>query len=182
MEQGLRRGERIELRGFGAFRVGSYEAYEGRKPRTAEAIHVAPRRTPASTTRSRRSRPAAQPWRAGVSSATTIALVRSCSKSICLPVRPSLHQAGWWMGPRPTPDRRTDTPPRPAAHCLLLRKQRSGLTRRRNLSPNHIRDVRKVGHNRNLCSTGHAPVNAAQLNLWMEPWQLGIGTNPIVAP
>jgi len=46
MEQSLRRGERIELRGFGTFQVRSYKGYAGRNPKTGEAIQVAPKRTP----------------------------------------------------------------------------------------------------------------------------------------
>ena len=46
MEQSLRRGERIEIRGFGMFQVRSYKGYEGRNPQTGEAIHVAPKRLP----------------------------------------------------------------------------------------------------------------------------------------
>ena len=46
MEQSLRRGERIEIRGFGTFQVRSYKGYAGRNPKTGEAIQVAPKRTP----------------------------------------------------------------------------------------------------------------------------------------
>jgi integration host factor subunit beta len=46
MEQSLRRGERIEIRGFGTFQIRSYKGYEGRNPKTGEAIQVAPKRLP----------------------------------------------------------------------------------------------------------------------------------------
>ena len=46
MEQSLRRGERIELRGFGTFQVRSYKGFEGRNPKTGEAIQVGPKRLP----------------------------------------------------------------------------------------------------------------------------------------
>jgi integration host factor subunit beta len=46
MEQSLRRGERIEIRGFGTFQVRSYKGFEGRNPKTGEAIQVAPKRMP----------------------------------------------------------------------------------------------------------------------------------------
>ena len=46
LEQSLRRGERIEIRGFGTFQVRSYKGYEGRNPKTGEAIQVAPKRLP----------------------------------------------------------------------------------------------------------------------------------------
>jgi len=46
MEQALRQGERIEIRGFGSFEVREYKAYEGRNPRTGEPVHVRPKRLP----------------------------------------------------------------------------------------------------------------------------------------
>jgi integration host factor subunit beta len=46
MEQSLRRGERIEIRGFGTFQVRSYKGYEGRNPKTGNVVHVAPKRLP----------------------------------------------------------------------------------------------------------------------------------------
>jgi len=46
LEQSMRRGERVEIRGFGTFQVRSYKGYAGRNPKTGEAIQVAPKRTP----------------------------------------------------------------------------------------------------------------------------------------
>jgi integration host factor subunit beta len=46
MEASLRRGERIEIRGFGSFEIRSYRAYEGRNPRTGSAVNVKPKRLP----------------------------------------------------------------------------------------------------------------------------------------
>jgi integration host factor subunit beta len=46
MESALRRGERIEIRGFGSFEIRSYRAYEGRNPRTGSAVSVKPKRLP----------------------------------------------------------------------------------------------------------------------------------------
>src|SRR4051812_17947058 len=46
MEASLRRGERIEIRGFGSFEIRSYRAYEGRNPRTGSAVSVKPKRLP----------------------------------------------------------------------------------------------------------------------------------------
>jgi integration host factor subunit beta len=46
MEQSLRRGERIESRGFGSFEIRSYRSYEGRNPRTGNAVSVKPKRLP----------------------------------------------------------------------------------------------------------------------------------------
>jgi integration host factor subunit beta len=46
MEQSLRQGERIEIRGFGTFQVRRYKGYQGRNPRTGEPVEVAPKRLP----------------------------------------------------------------------------------------------------------------------------------------
>ena len=40
MEDALVRGDRIEIRGFGSFRVKHYAAYTGRNPRTGDQIAV----------------------------------------------------------------------------------------------------------------------------------------------
>lgn len=37
---------RVEIRGFGAFSVRTYDAYEGRNPKTGEKIQVPPKRLP----------------------------------------------------------------------------------------------------------------------------------------
>jgi integration host factor subunit beta len=46
MEEALRRGERIEIRGFGSFEVRRYKAYQGRNPRTGEGVDVREKRLP----------------------------------------------------------------------------------------------------------------------------------------
>jgi len=46
MEQSLLQGERIEIRGFGTFKVRSYKGYKGRNPRTGTPVEVAPKRLP----------------------------------------------------------------------------------------------------------------------------------------
>jgi integration host factor subunit beta len=46
MEQALRRGDRIEIRGFGSFEIREYKSYDGRNPRTGETVHVRPKRLP----------------------------------------------------------------------------------------------------------------------------------------
>jgi integration host factor subunit beta len=46
MVDALRRGEGIEIRGFGSFTVREYKQYEGRNPRTGDPVHVAPKRLP----------------------------------------------------------------------------------------------------------------------------------------
>ncbi len=40
MVEALTRGERIEIRGFGSFRVKVRRAREGRNPKTGEAVHI----------------------------------------------------------------------------------------------------------------------------------------------
>ena len=47
MVEALRRGERVELRGFGAFSVKLREARQGRNPRTGAVIAVAKKAWPA---------------------------------------------------------------------------------------------------------------------------------------
>jgi integration host factor subunit beta len=42
----LCKGDRVEIRGFGAFTVREYKAYEGRNPKTGEKITVPPKRLP----------------------------------------------------------------------------------------------------------------------------------------
>jgi len=42
----LAKGDRVELRGFGAFSVKSRPARTGRNPRTGEAVSVAPKHVP----------------------------------------------------------------------------------------------------------------------------------------
>ncbi len=46
MEVALKRGERIEIRGFGSFEIRHYKAYEGRNPRTGTKVEVRPKRLP----------------------------------------------------------------------------------------------------------------------------------------
>ncbi len=46
MVDALRRGDGIEIRGFGSFTVRQYKSYEGRNPRTGDAVHVSPKRLP----------------------------------------------------------------------------------------------------------------------------------------
>jgi integration host factor subunit beta len=44
MVEALKRGEGIEIRGFGSFTIRQYKAYEGRNPRTGETVQVKPKR------------------------------------------------------------------------------------------------------------------------------------------
>lgn len=46
MTAAMVRGERIELRGFGAFQVKTYAAYTGRNPKTGQKIDVAAKKLP----------------------------------------------------------------------------------------------------------------------------------------
>jgi len=46
LEQSLKRGERIEIRGFGSFEIRNYRAYQGRNPRTGSQVAVKPKRLP----------------------------------------------------------------------------------------------------------------------------------------
>jgi integration host factor subunit beta len=46
MVKALRRGDRVELRGFGAFSVKLREAHTGRNPRTGDVVAVAKKAIP----------------------------------------------------------------------------------------------------------------------------------------
>lgn len=46
MIDALMREERIEIRGFGSFEIRHYKGYQGRNPRTGEAVEVEPKRLP----------------------------------------------------------------------------------------------------------------------------------------
>lgn len=42
----LRKGDRIEIRGFGSFSVREYGAYTGKNPRTGEKVQVGEKKLP----------------------------------------------------------------------------------------------------------------------------------------
>lgn len=46
MTESLKRGEGIEIRGFGSFTVRPYKSYTGRNPRTGQAVDVPSKRLP----------------------------------------------------------------------------------------------------------------------------------------
>jgi len=46
MKEALINGDKVEIRGFGTFKVKSYDSYEGRNPRTGEKIKVMPKKLP----------------------------------------------------------------------------------------------------------------------------------------
>ncbi len=39
-------GDRVEIRGFGSFKVKDYEGYNGRNPKTGNSVKVKPKRLP----------------------------------------------------------------------------------------------------------------------------------------
>ena len=46
MKDSLLEGGRVEIRGFGCFKVKEYGSYAGRNPRTGEKVAVEPKRLP----------------------------------------------------------------------------------------------------------------------------------------
>ena len=46
MKKALLDGDRVEIRGFGSFKVKEYESYSGRNPRTGNKVEVRPKRLP----------------------------------------------------------------------------------------------------------------------------------------
>lgn len=46
MHDALVKGNRIEIRGFGSFKVKEYEGYRGRNPKTGVMVDVPPKRMP----------------------------------------------------------------------------------------------------------------------------------------
>lgn len=46
MEKALIQGDRVEIRGFGSFKVKQYDGYKGRNPKTGELIEVNPKKLP----------------------------------------------------------------------------------------------------------------------------------------
>ncbi|MSP71925.1 MAG: integration host factor subunit beta [Myxococcales bacterium] len=46
MAEALRKGERVEIRGFGSFEVREYNGYRGRNPKTGAEVQVRAKRAP----------------------------------------------------------------------------------------------------------------------------------------
>jgi len=46
VEEALVRGDRVEVRGFGSFKVKNYNSYLGRNPKTGEIINVGEKKLP----------------------------------------------------------------------------------------------------------------------------------------
>jgi integration host factor subunit beta len=46
VEEALVEGDRVEIRGFGSFKVKDYDGYQGRNPKTGEIIEVGQKKLP----------------------------------------------------------------------------------------------------------------------------------------
>jgi integration host factor subunit beta len=46
IEAALVKGERVEIRGFGSFKVKNYQGYQGRNPKTGSVIKVSNKKLP----------------------------------------------------------------------------------------------------------------------------------------
>jgi integration host factor subunit beta len=46
MSESLAKGERVEIRGFGSFKIKHYDGYTGVNPKTLEAVDVRPKKLP----------------------------------------------------------------------------------------------------------------------------------------
>ncbi len=46
VEEALIQGDRVEIRGFGSFKVKDYDGYQGRNPKTGEIIEVGRKKLP----------------------------------------------------------------------------------------------------------------------------------------
>ncbi|MBT8762426.1 integration host factor subunit beta [Desulfohalobiaceae bacterium Ax17] len=46
MKEALKIGNRVEIRGFGSFKIKEYKGYQGRNPKTGEKVEVKPKRLP----------------------------------------------------------------------------------------------------------------------------------------
>ncbi len=46
IKQSLVNGDRVEIRGFGSFKVKSYKGYTGRNPKTGDVVDVIPKKLP----------------------------------------------------------------------------------------------------------------------------------------
>jgi integration host factor subunit beta len=46
IKKALLSGDRVEIRGFGSFKIKEYEGYVGRNPSTGEKVNVRPKRLP----------------------------------------------------------------------------------------------------------------------------------------
>ena len=46
MRDAMLHGDRVEIRGFGSFKIKQYESYVGRNPKTGELVQVKPKKMP----------------------------------------------------------------------------------------------------------------------------------------
>lgn len=46
IKEALVRGDRVEIRGFGSFKIKDYEGYTGRNPKTGDVVQVSPKKLP----------------------------------------------------------------------------------------------------------------------------------------
>jgi integration host factor subunit beta len=46
MSDALAKGDRVEIRGFGTFKVKHYDGYTGRNPKTLEPVEIKPKKLP----------------------------------------------------------------------------------------------------------------------------------------
>lgn len=46
IKESLLEGERVEIRGFGSFKMKEYAGYAGRNPKSGQSVEVAPKRLP----------------------------------------------------------------------------------------------------------------------------------------
>lgn len=46
MSNALAKGDRVEIRGFGSFKVKHYDGYIGKNPKTGESVQVKPKKLP----------------------------------------------------------------------------------------------------------------------------------------
>ncbi|WP_456325388.1 HU family DNA-binding protein [Desulfonauticus submarinus] len=46
MREALLAGKRVEIRGFGSFKIKEYKGYVGRNPKTGEKVEVKPKKLP----------------------------------------------------------------------------------------------------------------------------------------
>ena len=46
IKESLTRGDRVEIRGFGSFKVKWYDGYTGRNPKSGDVVEVEPTRLP----------------------------------------------------------------------------------------------------------------------------------------
>ena len=46
MVKALKRGDRVEIRGFGSFVIRNYGSYQGRNPKTGMTVNVLPKKLP----------------------------------------------------------------------------------------------------------------------------------------